>query len=570
MKEQLYIEPSARELLHRIGLADFEAVMKHSSGMTFSRHATRNTVQIVEGEGPTAQRLFLKRVFRVPLKHAMEDLLRGQLPRSQPLREWRAIDRCREAGIPVMEALAWGQRSLAGIPRQAFILVRAVPAPESLDEVLRRLGTPQADARTTLWRNRLARDLGGFVARIHEARLTWPDMVGKHIYPGRSGSTASHAWTFHLIDVERLSEGATPRNRQRDLRALLRSLRTTPLRTTDLLRFAIGYVGGSGRWSDLRRRVQTEFAWAEEVLRKRLSGGGPRLPWPDDALPPRQHRFVRSGRVLVNEPFIPLLMENGMVGFGSVFRYDRGQRLDKANIGTWRQRWRADLNHFGGRQEAIYLKRYDSPPFRDQLRRLLGGHAFHSTAWWEWRNIRRVAGAGIPTLTPVAFGEKMRGFVERQSFIATQGIPGVSLEQWVPEHWGQGRTVDARARRSLIEQAALLVRTLHAAGLFHRDLYLSHVFISTNHDGRVVLRLIDLQRVFRPHWRRHRWQVKDLAALHYSTPRNCLPLTDRIRFLRQYLGVRRLGPAGKSLVRDILAKSRRIEHHNRPSAATDR
>jgi heptose I phosphotransferase len=267
---------------------------------------------------------------------------------------------------------------------------------------------------------------------------------------------------------------------------------------------------------------------------------------------------------VVNEAYIPILQDNGLASFQSVFRYQDGERLDKSNIGSWRERWRIELSEYRGERRTFYLKRYQPPPVTEQCRRILLRRARHGSAWWEWHNMRRLADTGIPTATPVACGEKMRWIFERRSFLVTEAIPGESLERWVPEHLGPSGYVDWRTRRDLIDRLARLVQALHRRRLVHRDLYLSHIFISHNRDGQAVFRLIDLQRVFRPSWRWRRWRIKDLAALHYSTPADCVPATDRMRFLHRYLGVRRLRPAHRRLIRGILARTRRTERHNRP------
>ena len=117
----------------------------------------------------------------------------------------------------------------------------------------------------------------------------------------------------------------------------------------------------------------------------------------------------------------------------------------------------------------------------------------------------------------------------------------------------------------------------------HRDLYLSHVFIRPSTGpcesvkGRPGLagthaggdgphdefRLIDLQRVFRPSWRRRRWVVKDLAALHYSTPADRVGLLERLRFLCRY--VRACGRFGtaRQLAEAVGAKASRMAVHER-------
>jgi heptose I phosphotransferase len=103
----------------------------------------------------------------------------------------------------------------------------------------------------------------------------------------------------------------------------------------------------------------------------------------------------------------------------------------------------------------------------------------------------------------------------------------------------------------MTDKLAAVVRTLHQAGLVHRDLYACHVFAHdrgqtrdagetpATHEGKMPsphadLYLIDLARVFRPRWLTFRWRVKDLAQLHYSMPAAWVEKY-WARFLEQYL-----------------------------------
>jgi hypothetical protein len=280
----------------------------------------------------------------------------------------------------------------------------------------------------------------------------------------------------------------------------------------------------------------------------------------------------------------PLLSACGLDSMDALFQWDKGQRLDKPGLEPWRQRWRAALSLPGGEPVTFYLKRFRSPPLRRQFARWLHGNWFLSTAGVEWRNARELTRAGVPVAESAAFGQEMAGPWEQRSFILIREVAGLSLERWLPVHLPPpAQETDLARRRNLLEGLALFVGGFHRAGFVHRDLYLSHIFIQPLTDpfgsvrGRSGLgganggaggphdefRLIDLQRVFRPRWRRRRWVVKDLAALHYSTPADRVSLAERLRFLCRY--VRACGQLGtaRQLAEAVGAKASRIAAHER-------
>jgi len=267
----------------------------------------------------------------------------------------------------------------------------------------------------------------------------------------------------------------------------------------------------------------------------------------------------------------PLMAAHGLCDLDVVFAWDRGDRLDKQGLESWRQRWRVALTGPTTEGGTYYLKRFKHPPARRQIERWRAGHWRQSTAGVEWDNARRLAGAGIPAAQAVAFGQEMIGPWEVRSFVLLREVPGEALERWVPAHLPADDTeIDRRRRRARVDRLARLVAAFHGAGFVHRDLYLSHVFIqpaSTGDDDKPdkdSFCLIDLQRVFCPTWRRRRWAVKDLAALNFSAPAEQISRPERLRFLCRYARLcDRFGSARQLANRVHARTSRLIRRHER-------
>ena len=104
----------------------------------------------------------------------------------------------------------------------------------------------------------------------------------------------------------------------------------------------------------------------------------------------------------------------------------------------------------------------------------------------------------------------------QRSYLVVAAVAGEALERCFDDFLA--RNADNEAALAAFNAALIqLVARLHSAGLVHRDLYASHVFLEDTPTGP-KLYLIDLARVFKPRWRRFRWRVKDLAQLKYSMP----------------------------------------------------
>jgi heptose I phosphotransferase len=128
------------------------------------------------------------------------------------------------------------------------------------------------------------------------------------------------------------------------------------------------------------------------------------------------------------------------------------------------------------------------------------------------------------------------------------------------------RTFDTLKRR-IIREMARITATLHAARIFHKDLYLCHFFLDHHRATEETLRLslIDLHRLKEhtlwPDW----WRWKDLGQLLFSTyDVPGITERDRLRFWRIYC--RKVGltrPQWHARMVKIRA-ARYLEHNRKP------
>jgi heptose I phosphotransferase len=211
----------------------------------------------------------------------------------------------------------------------------------------------------------------------------------------------------------------------------------------------------------------------------------------------------------------------------------------------------------------FFLKRHTEPMrWGDRFRAWCSGF---STSWGrkEWDVIHALRREGIPTLTPVAAGERIAGG-RCESFVVTEALEGFEpLDALAASRYASPLAPTTLGeKRAIIRRVAELTRRLHRAGFNHRDWYLCHIFARREPDGTWQLRALDLQRVDRRRWRRRRWIVKDLAALNYSSPPGIVTATDRARFLKAYFDDGRALREHRALIWAIVRKTARIRRHD--------
>ncbi|MFQ5424633.1 MAG: lipopolysaccharide kinase InaA family protein [Phycisphaerae bacterium] len=540
MTTKLEIEAPFREALRAAGLDRFDAMMTVAGGPPTSRHRYRETLPLEVSVDGRPRAFFLKRVFKVPPRHAIAPLFRFHRGFSQPSLEWHMLAALRDAGIPAMRRVAFGEERVAGRPRAAFLLVEAVPWEATLEHWLVP-GFPRPAVLSAARRRRLLYEIGRLIRRLHAAGFRWPDIQAKHIFADcTADAPTSGGWAFCLIDVERMTRLApvdphVPPDRaaRKDLRRLAGSLSSLTPDRHDIRSFLVGY--GSGNDRSVQRRWRAASAGDADLARRfREADVRPRLP--DDYRHPRSLCLYRGEGMVAQESALPLLRQAGLDTLRSVFEYRGGESLHKRGLARFRERVRVCVADSGGAARTYYLKRYRRPPVRAQLRRMIEANPRRSGAWREGRFSEHLALLGVPAVRSVAFGEEMGGWWEVRSFTVTAAIEGPSLETLADRARADPSQLPTRDdRREIIRQLAWITRVLHANQLFHRDLYLSHVLLTRNADGRIVLHLIDLARMIQSPRRTFRWRVKDLASLDYSAPAGLVTRADRLRFLYHYL-----------------------------------
>lgn len=266
---------------------------------------------------------------------------------------------------------------------------------------------------------------------------------------------------------------------------------------------------------------------------------------------------MADGCMWVAPEFLACLEHAGLASFEGIMNGRSGTLLRTLPD---RENWRLVVAH-GGAQQVMYLKRHRE---RSRLTRLCSRvtrASQRSAGQIEAINIGLLARYGVPSMSLVAYGDRLvRGGWE--SFVLTAELTGfLQLDHFLRRRFSVAADAPRpdRALARLIEAVADAARRFHAAGLNHRDFYACHFFIRESLPEYFDVHLIDLQRVERRRRFRRRWVVKDLAQLAYSAPRERITATRRLAFMRRYLGVCRLRPADKRLIRQVVAKWRAME-----------
>ncbi|MHC5066228.1 MAG: lipopolysaccharide kinase InaA family protein [Planctomycetota bacterium] len=167
----------------------------------------------------------------------------------------------------------------------------------------------------------------------------------------------------------------------------------------------------------------------------------------------------------------------------------------------------------------------------------------------EWRNLFELEGLGFVLPRPLLLARRGRA-----TAVCFLDVPGRPLDVLLAE------CEQPQASLPFLGEVMVRCRSLHRQGYCYRDLYWAHLFAEHLDDPTAVPALIDVERAFKPRWRRRRWWIKDLASLLASWPAARQPRVLMLRLLRAYLAEDFHG-RWKDFARPVLRRAKKIRAH---------
>lgn len=198
---------------------------------------------------------------------------------------------------------------------------------------------------------------------------------------------------------------------------------------------------------------------------------------------------------------------------------------------------------------SFYLKHYPVADLRGRLRQLVRP----SKARGEYRKGLEVARRGVPTIVPLAVGERRSLLGAGESYLLTYSVDDAQplstfLETVLPT-LPRGR--QARLAERLATALGGLTARMHDAGILHHDFHAGNLLLRLDAEDRPTLLLIDLHTVAlrRPlGWPASRANL--VVLNHWFMLR--VGRVHRLRFWHAYFAAR--GEAGRPVWRTFLAR----------------
>lgn len=276
-------------------------------------------------------------------------------------------------------------------------------------------------------------------------------------------------------------------------------------------------------------------------------GKPPRVGWAvEDLFQPPAWEWAEAGDVgwWVKPAWRDILLRDGAL------RLDQWRatgQLETVKQGPHRVVYRVRLP-----EATVFIKHNLVPDLRSKLRQWFR----RGKARNEAKRAEHLAALGIPTILPLALGERRHRRLLLDNYLVTREVPSsITLQDLVERETGPATRPSFR--RQLSAALARLTARLHDSGYLHTDFHPGNILVSVDDQGSPHLAMIDLDALRQIRRVDDRAARANLALLNnYFWTRSSR--ADRHRFLTAYLAARRVPlRAPESFARGIETETRR-------------
>jgi len=173
-----------------------------------------------------------------------------------------------------------------------------------------------------------------------------------------------------------------------------------------------------------------------------------------------------------------------------------------------------------------------------------------------WIAANGLAVRGLPVARPFGYMNERTGFIARTEYVITGFVDGsMPVHQWL-ESGGYGEYSPQQRRRWICRFAGYVAR-VHQRGVYQHDFKVDNILVKDMAGGRVEFYMVDLDSVWFTRRISRRRRVKNLAQLAAALP-NVVTLTQRLRFMREYVRVAELDWDERDVIETVLDCARSI------------
>jgi tRNA A-37 threonylcarbamoyl transferase component Bud32 len=160
---------------------------------------------------------------------------------------------------------------------------------------------------------------------------------------------------------------------------------------------------------------------------------------------------------------------------------------------------------------------------------------------------------GFNSARPLALIEKkVMGIVEDSYLIMEDAVHSLEMDRYILKNFhDQPLPGESKKKRTFMRDFAKVIAKMHNRNVFHSDLKTCNIMVKEKDDKSFDFIFLDFDKVAFNEEISIRKRIKNLTQINLSTP-GCITITDRFRFLREYLNLCNMADEEKTILREII------------------
>lgn len=431
--------------------------------------ATRRIFRI---SGRQSNSFYIVKIFYRP---HWSDKLKSLFRASRSRKEWRIAQELSDGGVPTYQVVACGAARNCGLLTGDYLISKEIAGVQSLMTWLAEGGAGKE--RSFFEKRNVVEGLARFVRAMHDAGVYPSDFHPGNLLVGTDDGAGPR---FYVIDLHSIKTNRKITLRDRVVHLVC--LNSLYLSNADRLRFLVSYLGKGGL-----AEVSTE-ALAREIISR--SDRHRRALWKkrrQKSLQPR-HGLEKwncdAWRGLVGRA----------VGSEEIVKSVRGDILGESKGTIIKRTSRTIVKEVGcsGNSTSWIVKQYKICGWLARVTAPVRS----SRAKRAWVNAHNLVMRGIPTPIPIAYGEKRRWGIVRESFFITEKIERAEKGDLFLEELAKNSSnfPNASLKEDFLVRLARLVRWMHQTNIHHGDLKAGNILVTVQNE-RPLIYLVDMDGV---------------------------------------------------------------------------
>jgi tRNA A-37 threonylcarbamoyl transferase component Bud32 len=460
--------------------------------------------------------------------------------------EWKVAGELLSKGINTALPLAIAEKRTWSLLDSSMLVTKTVPRSEPLMEYCQTTFNGILSGEKLAEKKKLLNDLAGFVRNIHEKGFFHNDLHAGNILIKFNNDYFSPVkdYTLYLMDLHhvKILKQLSKRKRLHNLAQLFNSL-SSILTKSDKSGFVKSY--GINALDNIKD---------EQELSDQIESKSSRIR--------NIHYRSRLKRCMKESSTFSKKRFTGMKMF---FRKGYDTNIFPELIGKHH-------NALANNDKDVILKRDSKTaltrfPFENgEIRSVVVKQYKTTCGLCLIKNIFRnsagrkswIAGNGLSvyefnSARPLALIEKkVLGIVTDSYLIMEDATHSLEMDRYILKNFhDQPLPGESKKKRTLINDFAKTIAKMHNRNVFHSDLKTCNIMVKEKENKSFDFIFLDFDKVAFNEEISIRKRIKNLTQINLSTP-GCITITDRFRFLREYLNLCNMADEKKTMLREII------------------